>query len=876
MAATLLHYEIREKLGEGGMGVVYKALDRKLNRFVALKFLPPKLTADSASIERFLQEAKALSAVNHPRIATLYDFCDDGEQRFLAMEYLPGGTLKTRLQGLSSTGQTLPIEEALEYACQTAEGLAHAHRRGIVHRDVKTSNLMLTEEGGVKITDFGVAKLKSSGLVTTPGSLVGTAVYMSPEQAQGMEVDERSDIFSFGIVLFELVTGGPPFEAANEVALLAKVATAPAPLLRSYRPDAPAALERIVAKTLQKRREDRYQSMDDLLGELKKLRPGVTSHTLSEPRRADPHAARVPRRRRILVAGAFAIILAAVVLALSPPIRERVPEWLGFNQIPAERLLAVLPFHNVDGDRASNAFSAGLVEILTNKLAQLEGSQGALRVVSANEVLKEKVTGAREARITFGATLALTGSVQRAGDKVIVTANVVDTKTQLVLAARDIEARNDNLSALQEMLVQKVTEMLDLKLQPEARRTLAAGLTPSASAYEFYLQGRGYLQRFDRADSLENALTAFQQALSLDPSYALAYAGSAEASLRKYQLTKDPRFLARARTSGLRAVQLNDQLSPVHLTMGLIHLSSGEYEEAIKSFETSLRVQPGSADAYRELANAYDAADRKRDAEATYRQGIQLRPNYWAGYKDLGLFFVRHGQLEEALPYFQRVVDLTPDNYSGYRNLGGLYLRLRQFSKASAMLEKSLAIKPTGIAYSNLGSVYFHEKRYREALDMFLKATELNPTDARVWGNLGDAIRQTSGSADESARAYHQAIDLMEKQLTVNPRDAQLKAFLGSFWSALGNKEKALAEINDALQLNPTDGEVLLRAALVYEGSGMRDRALQAIERAVKGGYSVEEIQGWPPLEGLRQDPRYQKIVEDPSVKRQNSPITPN
>src|SRR6266849_2383773 len=235
----VLHYDVQTKLGEGGMGVVYRALDQKLNRLVALKFLPPQIDRSDADLQRFLQEANALSALNHPHIATIYAVETTGEQHFLVLEYLPGGTLKAKLQQTYSSGAVLSIEDVLKYARQTAEGLAHAHARGIVHRDVKTSNLMLTKEGDVKITDFGVAKLSGSSLATVPGSLMGTIAYMSPEQVLGMGVDVRTDQFSFGVVLFELITGRLPFEAGNDAALLTKVANARVPELKTFRAEVP-------------------------------------------------------------------------------------------------------------------------------------------------------------------------------------------------------------------------------------------------------------------------------------------------------------------------------------------------------------------------------------------------------------------------------------------------------------------------------------------------------------------------------------------------------------------------------------------------------------------------------------------------------------
>ncbi|HKD39331.1 MAG TPA: serine/threonine-protein kinase, partial [Myxococcaceae bacterium] len=309
---TILHYEIRELLGEGGMGVVYKALDLKLNRLVALKFLPATFAASNETLERFAQEATALSLLNHPHIATIYDIHQVENRRFLVLEYLAGGTLKARLDSVTEEGKRLPIDEVLSYATQTAEGIAHAHRRGIIHRDIKTSNLMLTEEGRVKITDFGVAKLSRFSGGTTPGSLIGTVRYMSPEQAEGREVDARSDIFSFGVVLFELITGRMPFEAETQQALLVKIATLQAPALGAFRPNVPAELEQIVAKMMMKKPSARYQSVDDVIVNLESLRASALGHTLTKTSRsARSTILNAPRSTKISVA------VAAIIASLA-------------------------------------------------------------------------------------------------------------------------------------------------------------------------------------------------------------------------------------------------------------------------------------------------------------------------------------------------------------------------------------------------------------------------------------------------------------------------------------------------------------------------------------------------------------------------------
>ncbi len=449
-------------------------------------------------------------------------------------------------------------------------------------------------------------------------------------------------------------------------------------------------------------------------------------------------------------------------------------------------------------------------------------------------------------------------------------AELVDTRTLRVLAGRNVEVPRTATSTLTGLLLQQVAQMLELR-SPELKPAKGGAPAPAVpqllgdvrpGAYEFYLQGRGYLQRYDRIENLDNALSVFSKALAQDPGSALAWAGKAEAYLRLYKLSKQPGLLADARASCQRAVELNARLAAPHLTMGLIQAAAGEHPAAIASFKRSLELEPANADAVRELANAYDAAGRTEDAEATFRRAIALQPSSWAAYKDLGVFYNRHGRIEEAIPWFKRVVDLTPDNYSGYANLAAMYLRLGRHEEAAATLERSLTLNPSAQAYSNLGSVYYMQKRYRDAAHEYLNAVELIPADDHYWGNLADAYRWIPGKAAESARAYRQAIAQAEKQVAINPRDGELHSRIAMYWISLGEREPALREIAQAARLSPADGQVLFRSALVYEQSGRREEALDAVRTALAGGYSKEEIEKAPPLEALRQDPRYRSIIE--------------
>jgi serine/threonine-protein kinase len=523
--------------------------------------------------------------------------------------------------------------------------------------------------------------------------------------------------------------------------------------------------------------------------------------------------------------------------------------------------LAVLPFRALGANADGDALCAGLAEILTNRLRQIEYLQGSLHVISAADVANEHVSSARDARSAFGATLAVTGSIQWSGDKVLVAANLVDTATQLVVEARDFEASPSDIPGLGRLLVQKVAGMLELSVRPESQADTGNVLENPSPASALYLLGRGYLQRFDRVENLDHALESFDGALRLDPAFALAHAGKAEAWLRRDRIIRDPSALQQARASSQRALELAPNLAQANLTAALVHLAGGEHAKAIESLQRALQIEPANADAMRELGNAYDASGRTAEAEATFKEAVRLRPESWAAIRDLGVYYNRHGRLPDALTSFQRVVAIAPDSYASYGNLGGIYLRLGMHGEAAAALQKSLALRPTSKAYMNLGTVRYFEGRFREAADAYREAAQLTPSDERAWGALADALRWVPGNSDEVVGAYRQAIALAERQVSVNPHDSELRSRLAMYHAYAGDRDAADKELAEAVRLRPHDGTVLFRAALIHEQFGRRNRALRAIEEALRDGYSREEIGKAPALESLRQDPKYARIA---------------
>ncbi|MFL5446692.1 MAG: protein kinase domain-containing protein [Myxococcales bacterium] len=839
-------FEIKRSLGAGSMGLVFCAWDSLLERTTAIKLILHRgRRSREELVSLFHREARSAAKLDHENLIRVFDLGTWNDVPFLVMEYLEGESL----HALIRRGR-LPPERATDILAQVCEGLAHAHQQGIVHRDLKPSNVFVLADGRVKILDFGLARPASASGDPDAFSISGTPPYMAPEQWLGKIQDARTDLWAAGVMFFELLTGRRPFPETDTAMLSARVTSPePAPSPRAQCPDVSVAAERIVARALQKDPAQRFQTAAEFRAALVPL-----PHSRALPAPAKGFRAALQPKRALAAALALAIAAAFATLALwhkrASPL------------VAANRPVAILPFRNLGGGTVQEAFSAGLSETLTNKLRQLERFQGTLRVVSAGEVLKEKVSSAREARAAFGAALVLAGSVQWTGDRIQVAVDLVDTKDQLVIGARDIELTKEALLELQTLLVQKSAEMLEVELRPEAKQALSKGATPVAAAYEFYLKGRGYLLRYDRQENLEEALRMFDEAIAVDPAYSLAHAGRAEVFLRRFQLTKDPKLLLEATRSASRGVELDGNLAPVQLTSGLVHSARGEHTPAIASFEQALALDDGNADALRELGNAYDAAGRAPDAEATFRRAIARRPGSWAAYKDLGVFLNRHGRLADAVPAFEKVVALTPDNYSGYSNLGGIYLRVGRTEDARRALRRSLSLRPTAFAYSNLGTLEYMDGRYREAGDLYAKAAEMSPTDDRLWGALGDSYR-FSGRGEESQGPYRKALQLTDQLVAVDGGNAQIRSRRALYSAYLGDDATARTEIERALRTAPKDGLVLFRAALVHVVAGREGDAVQALRGALEAGHSVAEILNAPPLRIVRQDPEIAKLIEE-------------
>jgi tetratricopeptide (TPR) repeat protein/predicted Ser/Thr protein kinase len=849
-------YEISDVLGRGGMGEVYRARDTRLERTVALKILPAELSRDPERLFRFEREARLASSLNHANIVVIYDIGVDAGVNYIAMEYVEGETL---FDVLRKGPPAIVVTADLAY--QIADALARAHAAGVIHRDLKPSNIMVTPEGRVKVLDFGLGKLlapgssdsnaltQMGGQATTPGVLLGTAAYMSPEQGVGGVADARSDQFAFGLILYELLAGVHPFARASTVQTLSAIIEDDAEPLAAKAPNTPEALALIVERCLSKSPAKRFDSTTDLARALQNICDHLRSGRTLAPISRLP--LKKPARRwawTTVVSIAFALAALGV--------------WRWMAPSPASltggaRQVALLPFTNVGGDPANQALADGLAEVLTTRLTQLERFAGGLQVVPSVEVRQQRIQSATEARRAFGVNLVVSGSLQRSQNRLLLTLNVIDGVTLRQVRADAIELEGLAPVALQDEVLVRLARLLEIPLDARAQALLAAGGTSAPGAYEYYLQGRGYLQRFERAGNVDSAIELFTRALAQDRDYALAHAAMAEAAWRKYEATKDATWVARARESGATALKLSPSLADVQVTLAIIANGTGEYENAAAMLNSVLERDPTNADAYRELGRAYDALGDTARAEATLQRAVSARPGDWATYNSLGAFYSRHQRPADAAAQFERVVELTPDNARGYSNLGSMYVLLKQWDKAFAALETATKLGPTGPRWSNLGTAYFRRQRFGDAAKAYEHATELDPKDHRLWYNLASAYLWTPGSETKSAPAFTRAAALGEEARAVNARDPALFARLANCYAHLNDGDKARAAAAEAEKLGGTNGSVLLMLAQAFERLGDRRQALAKVAAAAASGVSREEIESTRSLDALRTDPAY-------------------
>jgi eukaryotic-like serine/threonine-protein kinase len=795
---NIQHYVIVEKLGAGGMGVVYKAEDQKLGRPVALKFLPEDLARDPVALERFRREARAASALNHPNICTIYDIEEDQGVLFIAMEYLEGQTLKQRLER-----GAVESEIFLEIGTQIASALGAAHSRGITHRDIKPANIFLASTGAAKILDFGLAKMgrtpgvneaitvsvvtadrAEDALLTSPGTTMGTLAYMSPEQARGEELDGRSDIFSLGAVIYEMTTGRRPFDGATPALVFDAILHFDPPPPSTKKPGTSPELDRIVAKALEKDRDLRFQTAGELAADLKRMKreldSGRSAHSVS-------HVPQARRRWTLPAAAAAAIVVVLGLLYALDVAGLRTKLGGGANRREI-RSIAVLPFANSSGDPSIEYLSDGIAETLTGNLSQVQ----ALHVMAFDSVYnyKGRHVDPRQVGRELGVSSVLEGSVAKIGDTLEVNTNLVDTSDDSELWGGHYREKAANILSLEDNISREIFHAIRFRLSGDQQGRLLAHSTQNTEAYDAYLKGMYFTHQFS-PDALAQGLTYLRQAVALDPNYGLAYSSIAY----NYGIAEDWYF-------------------------------------------PPTEVMP--------------------EAEAALKKALELDPTLgdaegWLGYTD---HFYNYNQIQ-AMQEFHRALQLDPNDAEVHALYGWCLADLNRPDEAVAQNLESLKLDPASAElHYLLGQTYYYTHQYDDAINK-----ERATIDQFPGHGIVPVAADTLGWSYGAKGQYDLAIQAIEKARQLQPQFAEAAGSLGWASALKGDRKTAEQMIAELDTLSKKQWVEPYFYAIVYAGLGEKDRAFAELDKAYAArSWYMAVIGVDAKLDNIRSDPRFAKL----------------
>lgn len=882
---TISHYRILEKLGEGGMGVVYKAHDIKLDRTVALKFLPHYLTTDSGEKERLFHEARSASSLSHTNITTVYEIDEQSDQMFLAMEYVEGKTLKKFI----ADEETPSLKKILEIAIQVCDGLTAAHEKSVVHRDIKSDNIMLTSKGVVKIMDFGLAKVKGATKLTKTGSTVGTAAYMSPEQAQGEEVDHRSDIFSFGVVLYELLTARLPFRGEHQAALLySLINEEPLPIAR-FNSSITPELERIVMKALAKDKEDRYQHIDDMLADLRRERKNLEyvrtgyvralseqSVTASRPGEERPVLRKKSLRYVIGVSSALAVVLLiAILYPFGNPGGET-------ESSMERKTIAVLPFENF-GAPEQEYFADGVTEEITTRLSGISG----LGVIARSSAMQYKKTTKALSQIggELRAAYVLQGTIRWGATpdgkpKVRINPALVRVSDATQLWSQSYEAVMSDVFTVQSDIASQVAVAMGVTLLQPERRTLETRPTENSDAYDAYLRGNEYFRRSYEERDFQIAIQMLERAVQLDPTFALAHARLSEVHSAMYWFHYDHTHarIEKAKTAAEAAVKLDSNLPDVHLAYAYYyywcHL---DYDNALKEFALAQKSRPNDSRILLGIGSVYRRQGKTELAAESMRKASELDPRSSEIFRNTSQTYRLLRNYKESEHFVDQAIALAPDLPQGYfEKVITELVKSGDTKKARDVLRHAADVvglsDHEGLRFARF-LVEIFSRNFNEALAVindgpreYSDQFQFVPRQqymAQVYGLMNH--RETERVCYDSARI------IVEKKMREEGQDPRFHGALGIAYAGLGRKADAIREGKRGVELLPVSKEAWRGAfrvrdlAVIYTMVGEHREAIDLLRQllTMPSEMSVAWLRVDPTYDPLRNNPEFQRLLQE-------------
>jgi serine/threonine protein kinase/tetratricopeptide (TPR) repeat protein len=807
VGTTISHYQILERLGGGGMGVVYRARDLSLDRFVALKFLPPELTRDPEAKERFIHEAKAASSLDHNNICTIHEIGETSDgQLFIAMACYEGETLKKKIER-----GPLKMEEAVDLAIQIAGGLEEAHKHEIVHRDIKPANILITTSGIAKIVDFGLAKLSGLTKLTRAGSTLGTVAYMSPEQAKGEEVDRRTDIWSLGVLLYEMVTGQLPFKGDYENAVVYSILNATPEPVSGLRSRVPLELERIVGKCLQKSPGERYQTAMDLEADLRHLKRTSTVGAVETESAAGREKRAWYRQRWVSAVGVLLLVAIAATIALLSP-------WKGS---PRDRKsIAVIPFKNLSDSKEDEYFSDGVAEDIRTHLSKIAD----LKVISQQGVerYKRSSKGIPEIGRELDVATVLEGSIRRAGTQVRVIAQLIDARDEGHIWAETYDREITQLFAVQSNIAIEIARALKVVLTAPEQARIQQEPTKNLNAYDYYLKGREFYYLYRNEDN-QHAISLFREAIKLDSAFALAYAGLADAYAKGIE-------------------------------QGWIQRSW--LDSTIRLSEKAISLNPELPEGYKALALAYNQRLWNRKSLEALHKALELNPNYPTAVTNMGVLLGDTGDLAGDYTWERKSILLNPFNRIPYMNISEIFMTLGDDERSKSWYRKGVAIDPILDSLTRWGTIALRNGDRAGAARYFQLAFEKRPT----MYLLGAAASGYGGNFSECMRFFEKRIAFDSTLIMPEYGWACLKS--GAREKAKGAFEKNLTLVLDQVNSGWEGCGPRYEAARIYAILGEREKAYRWLQDAVNAGLrDYRRVQFDVLFETLQQEDRFKQIV---------------